>query len=464
MGKRHFLRTLFIFVVVFFLVTKFSFSITKKEKEQKPNVVLVFIDDGGYADFKPFGEPLYPTPNVNTLAEEGRSFYNFYVPQAVCSASRAALLTGCYPEKTGIFGALGPKKPGLEPQFSTLGEVLQKNGYVTASFGKWHIGDVQGRRPQSRGFDETCGLMYSNDMWPNHPQHPANYPPLPYWENGKITIDTVTYDDQNMLTTWYTEKSVEFINNHKNEPFFLYVPHSMAHVPIACSDKFRGKSGVGLYGDVIMELDWSIGQIMEALRKNGLEENTIFILISSDNGPWLSYSDHAGITPFREGKGTSFEGGVRNPCVIKYPGHIPPKTKSHKTFCSVDILPTICYLTDTQLPDNDIDGKNVWDLIQNKTGAKNPHDYYPFTTGSQFQGLISADGRWKLHLPHTYRTLEKGGKDGQPGKYIQSEIDTALFDLIHDPYEKGNVIEQYPQIADKLIKYTEKHQKLFFND
>lgn len=442
--------------------TLFSCNNVKTEKEQKPNIVMVFIDDAGFGDFHPFGEPRYPTPHVSKLAEEGRSFYNFYVPQAICSASRAALLTGCYPGRTGIFGALGPHRPGLATTFATFGEVMQKNGYVTACFGKWHLGDVPGRRPPSRGFDESCGLMYSNDMWPNHPQHPESYPPLPYWDNGKITIDTVTDADQNMLTTWYTEKAVDFINRHKDEPFFLYVPHSMAHVPVHVSDKYRGKSGTGLYGDVIMELDWSVGQIEDALKKNNLDENTIFILISSDNGPWLSYGNRAGVTPFREGKATIFDGGVHNPCIIKYPGHIIPNTISHTTFCSVDILPTICSLTNTPLPENEIDGKNVWDLIQGKPGAKNPHDYYPLSAGSQFQGVISADGHWKLHMPHPYRSLESGGKDGQPGKYMQLKIDTTLFDLVHDPYEKGNVIELYPQIARELIKDAENHEKQFF--
>lgn len=464
MKKNYFFRMLFMFISVVFLSTLFSCDSAKINEEQKPNVVLVFIDDAGFGDFQPFGEPRYPTPNVSTLAEEGQSFYNFYVPQAVCSASRSALLTGCYPGRTGIFGAMGPRRPGLSPEFATFGEVMQENGYTTACFGKWHLGDVDGRRPPSRGFDESCGLMYSNDMWPNHPEHPDSYPPLPYWENGKITIDTVTDADQEMLTTWYTEKAVDFITRHKAEPFFLYVPHSMAHVPIYCSEKFKGKSGTGLYGDVIMELDWSVGQIMDALKKNNLEENTIFILISSDNGPWLSYSDHAGVTPFREGKATIFDGGVHNPCIIKYPGHITPNSISHTTFCSVDILPTICHLTSSPLPANEIDGRNVWDLLQGKSGVKNPHAYYPLSNDREFQGVISADGHWKLHMPHAYRTLLTGGKDGQPGKYMQQNIDTTLYDLVHDPYEKGNVIDQYPKIAKELITYAEKHKKQFFEN
>ncbi len=436
------------------------------QEAEKPNVVLIFLDDGAFDDFSPFGEPRYPTPHVSTLAEEGRRFYSFYVPQAICSASRAALLTGCYPGRTRVFGAHGPRQPGLDPQFATIGEVLQQNGYVTACFGKWHVGDQDGRRPPDRGFDESCGLMYSNDMWKHHPGNPEYWSqwPLQYWENGEITIDTVTREDQKMLTTWFTEKAVGFINSHRDEPFFLYVPHPMPHVPLFCSDKFLGKSGTGLYGDVMMEIDWSVGEIRQAIIDNGLEDNTLFIFIGSDNGPWLSYGDHAGITPYREGKGTIFDGGVRNPVIIKYPGLIEPNTISHKAFNSIDILPTICQVTGAELPQNTVDGKNVWDLILGKPGAENPHDYYPFTNGSGFQGVISGDGKWKLHIPHPYRSVVMAGKDGQPGRYAHPEIDTSLFDMVHDPFEKGNVIDLYPEIAGRLLEHARKHKETFFPD
>ena len=440
-----------ILLFVLILVITMSCKITGEETE-KPNVVLIFLDDGGFDDFQPFGEPRYPTPNMSKLAEEGCSFYNFYVPQAVCSASRSALLTGCYPGRTKVFGAHGPRQKGLDPKFATLGEVLQENGYTTACFGKWHLGDQPETRTHARGFDESCGLMYSNDMWKHHPGNPEYWGqwPLQYWENGEIIIDSVDIEDQKMLTTWYTEKAVEFINKNQDNPFFLYVPHSMPHVPIFCSDKFEGKSGTGLYGDVMMELDWSVGQINQALVDNGLEGNTLFIMIASDNGPWLSYGDHAGVTPYREGKGTIFDGGVRNPCIIKYPGNVEPNTVSHNTFCSIDILPTVCQITGTPLPENEIDGKEVWDLITSQPDAENPHDYYPFSNGSHFQGVISGDGKWKLHMPHPYRTVTKGGIDGQPGRYTNLQIDTALFDMVHDPFERGNVIEHHPEIANTI--------------
>jgi arylsulfatase A-like enzyme len=435
-------------------------------EERKPNVVLIFLDDGGFDDFQPFGKTRYPTPNVSTLAEEGCSYYSFYVPQAVCSASRSALITGCYPGRTRVFGAHGPRQPGLDPAFATLGEVLQRHGYVTACFGKWHLGDQEGRRPPDRGFDESCGLMYSNDMWKHHPENPEYWSrwPLQYWENGRITIDSVNDEDQKMLTTWYTEKAVDFINRNRDQPFFLYLPHSMPHVPIFCSDRFNGRSGTGLYGDVMMEIDWSVGEIRQAVIDNGVEGNTLFIFIGSDNGPWLSYGNHAGITPYREGKGTIFDGGVRNPVIVKYPGHIQPNTVSLNNFCSIDILPTICHVTGAQLPENEIDGKNVWDLILNRPSAENPHDYYPFSNGAAFQGVISGDGKWKLHLPHAYRTLKAGGKDGMPGEYVHPEMDTSLFDMVHDPFEKGNVKDLYPEITRTLIEYAEQHLERFYKD
>ncbi len=431
--------------------------------QNDPNFVVIFLDDAGWADFQPFAETRYPTPNVKQLAEEGTVFHNFYVPQAVCSASRAALLTGCYPERVGLFGAHAPRQRGLDPGFLTIGEILQEEGYTTGFFGKWHIGDHPDTRPPERGFDESAGIMYSNDMWADHPENPDYWGqwPLQYWENGEITIDSVTAGHQKYFTTWFTEKSVDFINRNSGNPFFLYVPHPQPHVPLFVSDKFAGKSGTGLYGDVMMELDWSVGEIMRALKENGIEENTI-VIFTSDNGPWLAYGNHAGMTPYRGEKGTSFDGGIRSPLVIKYPPQIEPGTVSHQAFMSIDLLPTIAWLTNSSLPGYEIDGKNVWDIITGKEGAENPHQYYGFTNGPNFEGVISSDGKWKLHLPHNYRYPLKGGIDGMAGIYTQMRIDTALFDMVHDPYEKVNVIEEYPDIAKQLIRYAEEHKRNFF--
>jgi arylsulfatase A len=432
-------------------------------KTTRPNVVLIFLDDSGWADFQPFGSPAYRTPNVQRLAQEGCRFNNFYVPQAICSASRAALMTGCYPGRTKVFGAHPPRARGLDPKFATMGEVLKKAGYATAVFGKWHLGDQPETRPPARGFDESCGLMYSNDMWEFHPENPKYWGqwPLQFWDNGRITIERVTKKEQPMLTTWYTEHAIDFIRRHKDEPFFLYVPQSMPHVPLFCSEKFKGKSGAGLYGDVMMEIDWSVGQILGALRENGVEDNTL-VIFTSDNGPWISYGNHAGKTPFREAKATSFDGGVRSACIMKYPGRIKAGTSSERAFCTIDILPTVAHLAGAELPGNPVDGRNVWDLIVGRKEAKNPHEYYPFSTGSTFEGVISGDGRWKLHVPHAYRTLVEPGKDGLPGRYRQEKIGLSLFDMENDPYETTNVLDQHPEVAERLKALADRHREEFY--
>ena len=431
----------------------------------QPNIVLIFLDDAGWADFQPFSETRYPTPNVKKLAEEGRVFMNFYVPQAICSASRAALLTGTYPERNRLFGAHGPRQRGLNPEFVTLGETLQASGYQTATFGKWHIGDQPDTRPPARGFNESSGIMYSNDMWAGHPVNPEYWSqwPLQYWENGEVVIDSVTADHQKLFTKWITEDSVDFINRNSEAPFFLYVPHPMPHVPLFVSENFEGISGTGLYGDVIMELDWSVGEIMNALHQNGIRENTI-VIFTSDNGPWLTYGNHSGQTPFREGKSTSFDGGIRSPLIISYPPEVESNTVSHDTFFSIDFFPTLASLVSANLPDYEIDGKNIWNLITGSNNADNPHDYYAISRVDQFQGVISGDGKWKLMLPHEYVHPITGGKDGNPGLTEQKFIDYALFDMVHDPQERLNVIEEYPEIASKLIKFAESHRVKFFEN
>lgn len=430
---------------------------------RRPNFVVIFLDDAGYGDFHPFGQPDYPTANVARLAAQGCRFTNFYVPQAVCSASRSALLSGCYPGRTGVFGAHGPGARGLDPKFATIGEVFRRAGYRTASFGKWHIGDQEDTRPPARGFDESCGLMYSNDMWEHHPENPENWAshPLRFWENGEVRIERVTHDDQRNLTRWYTEHSVDFIARHKKSPFFLYVPHSMPHVPLHCSPRFEGKTGLGLYADVMQEIDWSVGEIAGALRKAGVENDTV-VMFTSDNGPWSSYGNHAGRTPFRDAKGTGFDGGTRSPCIVRYPKAIRAGTVSGKAWCSIDVLPTFARLADAKLPENPIDGRDVWDLVRGAPGAANPHEFYAFGTNNVFEGVISGDGKWKLHVPHPYRTLVSVGNDGQAGKYRQERIGLSLFDLEKDPYETVNVLGQQPEVAARMLGFAERHRKEFY--
>ena len=265
-----------------------------------------------------------------------------------------------------------------------------------------------------------------------------------------------------MLTTWYTEHAVDFIRRNKSNPFLLYVPHSMPHVPLFRSEKFAGKSGAGVYGDVMMELDWSVSQIMKSLKDNGLEDNTL-VIMTSDNGPWTSYGNHAGHTPFREAKGTSFDGGTRSACIMRYPGKIKAGTVSNRTMCTIDLLPTVAKLAGAKLPKNPIDGLDVWDLIIDKNGAQNPHKYYAFSTNKTFEGVISGDGRWKLHLPHSYRTLVYAGNDGNPGEYRQAEIGLSLFDMEADPYEKENVLPKFPDVAKRMQSFTEEHRRQFYD-
>ena len=428
-----------------------------------PNFVLIFLDDSGWADFRPFGSPAYRTPNVEQLATEGCRFNNFYVPQAVCSASRSALLSACYPGRTKVFGAHGPRARGLDPKYATLGQVMKSRGYATAVFGKWHIGDQPETRPPARGFDESCGLMYSNDMWEFHPQNPDAYKkyPLQFWENGQIKIERVTPQHQPMLTTWYTEHAVDFIRRRKDQPFLLYIPHSMPHVPIFASEKFKGKSGAGLYGDVMMEIDWSVGEVLNALKASGVADNTL-VFFSSDNGPWISYGNHAGKTPFREAKATSFDGGTRSACILRFPGRIKAGTVSTRAWCSIDMLPTLAHQAEAKLPDNPIDGRDVWDLISGKPGAKNPHEYYAFSTGPNFEAVMSGDGKWKLHVPHPYQTLVRAGHNGAPGEYRRTEIGLSLYDMENDPYETKNVLEQYPEVARLLEGHAEEHRREFY--
>lgn len=431
---------------------------------KQPNFVIIFLDDSGYSDFRPFGQPAYPTPNVERLAGQGCRFNNFYVPQAVCSASRSALLSGCYPGRTKVFGAHPPGARGLDPKFATLGQVLKGGGYRTAVFGKWHIGDQPDTRPPARGFDESCGLMYSNDMWEFHPENPKAYSkfPLHFWENGRVKIERMTKEHQPMLTTWYTEHAVDFIQRNKSNPFLLYVPQSMPHVPLFRSEKFKDKSGAGVYGDVMMEIDWSVGEIAKSLKSAGVEDNTL-VIMTSDNGPWISYGNHAGKTPYREAKGTGFDGGTRSACIMRYPGRIKAGSVSKKALCSVDLLPTIAHLAGAALPKNPIDGRNLWDLISGKRGAVNPHEFYPFCTGPIFEGVISGDGRWKLHLPHAYRTLVEAGRDGAAGKYRQATIELSLFDMEKDPLETTNVIGKFPEVAARLKGYAERHKQEFYS-
>ncbi|MCH7557441.1 MAG: sulfatase [Planctomycetes bacterium] len=418
----------------------------------RPNLVIVFCDDVGYADVGVFGAKGYKTPNIDRMAAEGVRFTDFYAAAASCTPSRAALMTGCYPQRVGLPNVIGPSaKIGISSAEQTIAEVLKPLGYATACYGKWHLGHHPKFLPMRHGFDDYFGLPYSNDMWPNHPTN-KRFPDLPLIEGERV----LEYNpDQTQLTTWYTERAVRFIEKSKDQPFFLYLPHSMAHVPLFVSDKFKGKSEQGLYGDVMMEIDWSVGQILSTLKRLGIDKKTL-VIFSSDNGPWLSYGDHAGSAgPLREGKGTTFDGGQCEPTIMRWPGQIPAGTVCNEMASTMDILPTFAKLAGAELPSRRIDGKDIWPLMSGKPGARSPHEALFYYRGYALEAVRS--GKWKLHLPHSYRSLggRKGGTGGTPVKYEQAKIGLALFDLDRDIGEQHDVSSQYPDVVERLSGLAE---------
>jgi arylsulfatase len=446
-------------------LTAFTVTAQKAEtfRQCTPNIVLILMDDMGYGDIGRTGANQYDTPNLNSLADQGMQFTWYYCPQAVSSASRAGLLTGCYPNRIGISGALMPSaRVGINPEETTIAEMLKSKGYHTGIIGKWHLGHHKEFLPLQNGFDEYYGLPYSNDMWPvdydgvpiqlkDTTSSKMNYPILPLIEGNEKVGEVRTLSDQDKLTTTYTERAVRFIEQHKNEHFFLYLPQSMVHVPLGVSEKFRGKSKQGMYGDVMMEVDWSVGEVMKALIKNGLEKNTL-VIFTSDNGPWLNFGNHAGTTGgLREGKGTSWEGGQRVPCIMRWPGVIPAGVICNKLTCGMDILPTIAAITGAKLPDKKIDGVSILSLMLGDMNATPRHNFYYYYQQNSLEGVQK--DFWKLVLPHSGRSYVgvEPGKDGWPGKTLNVNIKEAeLYDLRRDPGERYNVASMYPEIVKQL--------------
>lgn len=427
-----------------------------------PNVVLIFVDDLGYGDVRPFGNPSYPTPGLDRLRREGRCLTDFSVSSAVCSASRAALLTGCYHTRVSIHGALGPNaRIGLNSAETTLAELCQASGYATACIGKWHLGDAPEFLPLQNGFAEYYGLPYSNDMWPHHPElaklppkvaeRKSRYPKLVLYEGNRVVDDDISAEDQKHLTTSYTARAVDFIERHSNQPFLLYLPHSMVHVPLFVLPENEGRSGQGLFADAMQEVDASVGKILDALDRLKLSENTLLIF-TSDNGPWLSYGNHAGSAgPLREGKGTSFEGGVRVPAVVRWPGRIPPNSSCDEFAATIDLLPTIARLIGAALPAQPIDGVDISDLLFSPAPGPSPHDYFfTYYAGGQLQAV--RDRQYKLLLPHRYASLagKAAGQNGSPAPYEQIDCPLSLYDLKADPGESRNLVESHPEVVARL--------------
>ncbi len=421
-----------------------------------PNFVIIFTDDQGYQDLGCFGSPTIKTPHIDRMAKEGMKLTSFYAC-SVCTPSRAALLTGCYAPRVGMPGVTWPDEPRcLNPDEVTIADLLKTKAYATACVGKWHLGGHPDVLPTAQGFDSYYGIPYSNDMTcgfnipaaegvtielVKHKKKDRMVPVKgsPLVRDGEI-IEHPT--DLNLITRKYTEEATRFIGQNKDRPFFLYLAHTMPHTPLAASEEFRGGSAGGLYGDTIEEIDWSTGQILECLKKNGLDENTL-VLFTSDNGPWLQRArDGGSALPLRGGKTTIFEGGVRVPAVVRWPGTIPAGTTYAHMASTMDVLPTIAHLAGVDLPgDRVIDGRNMSaQLTGRSTGPFRDEFYYCIDSiigAARFQN-------WKLMIE-----IPKG----------RQKAELALYDLENDLSETTNRLKEHPEIVRKLTQMIEDKQR-----
>ena len=414
-----------------------------RDQSDPPNIVVIFTDDQGYGDIGCYGATDFRTPHLDRMAAEGTRFTSFYVAASVCSPSRAALLTGRYPPRAGVTGVLFPRHDGGLPQSEvTLADILKQRGYATACIGKWHLGDEEEFLPTRRGFDRYYGIPYSNDMSIDADMPLADDVRLREGiteedirsgggKKGQVPLfrdeRVVEYPaDQSTLTKRYTQEAVRFIRENRERPFFLYVPHTMPHVPLGVSEEFRGSSGSGIYGDVMQELDWSTGRMLETLREQGLDDNTL-VIYTSDNGPWLSKGAHGGSAgPLRSGKFTTWEGGFRMPCIARWPGQVPAGRICDAVCSTIDFVPTMAALAGASVPDDrTIDGKNILPLLRGETDTS-PHESYFYYRGNQLQAVRR--GRWKLR--------EAGG--------------TGLYDLENDLGETRNLADRYPERVERM--------------
>jgi arylsulfatase A-like enzyme len=406
-----------------------------KASISKPNFIIIFTDDQGYQDVGCFGSPNINTPNLDRIADEGAKFTDFYSAASVCSPSRAALLTGCYPPRVSITKVLFPRdKIGLNPDEVTIADILKAQGYATACIGKWHLGHLPQFLPTSNGFDSYFGIPYSNDMdgvkgknrnldraWNEKDYSPWN---VPLMRDEKIIERPA---DQTTLIERYTQEAVRFINQNKDRPFFLYLPHTMPHIPLFVSDEFFVPDAHKAYKATIEQIDSSVGRILEALKKAGVDKNTL-VVFTSDNGPWLGKKHHGGSAlPLRDGKFTTYEGGMREPTIMRWPGKIPAGQVCGEICGTIDLLPTLARLAGAEVPaDRVIDGKDIWPLMSGKPGAKSPHKAYFYYKGNKLEAVRG--GKWKLR-----RTKQ-----------------TELYDLQDDISEKNNVAAEYPGIVERL--------------
>ena len=426
-----------------------------EKHNNSPNIVFILADDLGYGDLSSYGSKTIETINIDKLADDGVKLTSYYAAQPVCSASRAAILTGAYPNRIGIYNAFGPSSDsGISHDEYTLAEMLKDNGYKTGIFGKWHLGSKKEFFPTNHGFDEFYGILYSNDMWRWHPEYPEGYPQdLLLYRNENALKEII---DQSNLTKDITTESINFIEKNKDSPFFLYIAHPQPHVPLFVSEDFEDLTGNGLYADVITEIDYSVGRVLDKIEESGLTENTI-VVFTSDNGPWLSYGNHSGSSGiYREGKGTTWEGGVRVPSIIKFPNGLKPN-EIDEPIMAIDWMPTFANITRSKLSQNKIDGKDIWPLLSGKVN-QSPHEkLYFYYRVNELHSIRMNE--WKIQFSRTYRSLngKNGGKDGIPVKYEMNVIDkNELYNLKDDPQERIDVYHKFPEIAKKMEELAEK--------
>ncbi len=430
------------FLVVLLLFT--SASVIKANK--LPNFILIFMDDQGYQDVGVFGSKTIKTPNLDNMANDGIKFTDFYSLAAVCSPSRAGLMTGCYPPRVGITKVLFPRDTiGLNPDETTIAEVLKAKNYSTAAIGKWHIGHLPKFLPTNHGFDSYFGIPYSNDMdgvkgknrnldraWIERDISPWNVPLL------RNTSEIERPVDQNSITKRYTQEAKKFIRKNKDNPFFLYLPHSMPHIPLFVSDDFYINNPKKAYIRTIEEIDHSIGQIFQTLKETGIENNTL-VVFTSDNGPWhLKLRHHGGSAlPLRGAKFSTWEGGMRVPTIMRWPGKIPAGSVCKEVAAACDLLPTFAKLAGAELPKNKIDGKNIWPLMSKEKNAKSPHTDFYYYRGNGLRAIRS--GKWKLHI---------GNKNNQKTK----KPSLTLYNLANDISEKTDVSDNNQETVKLLYK------------
>ncbi len=411
----------------------------------KPNFVVILIDDMGYGDIGPFGSKVNRTPNLDRMAAEGMKLTSFYAAP-VCTPSRAQMMTGCYAKRVSLPDVIFPSCPtGLSAKEHTVASLLKQQGYATMCIGKWHLGDQPEFLPTERGFEHYYGLPYSNDMGINSKNGPKsnNRPPLPLLRDSNV-IEAPA--DQDTLTARYTDEAVKFITAKKDKPFFLYFAHTAVHVPLHPSNKFKGKSANGTYGDWVEEVDWSIGRVLDTLRELKLSEHTL-VLFTSDNGPALTQGKHGGVAgPLRGGKGSTWEGGMREPSIAWWPSHIASGTSCDAPMGEIDVLPTLVKLASGTVPtDRKIDGKDIWPLLAGQT-KESPHDALFYFNGNKLEAVRS--GPWKLAIaPQALRQAKNEDK-------TIKHNGPRLYNLEIEIGEQNDVASQHPDVVAKLQKYV----------